>query len=180
MGYKVCKSCENRARDTPLRGVYISHFGQIWVKISIFGVLHPCRFTDGWNLAWRRGPSSSMPNFTPSVQRVALRGENLKIGLWVNKIPAACAARNAAGNQLSHIERSRRRRRENLRAQAEASMPASSNRFTILLWPRCVADANISLTNIFPPGFFFYLLFPRLISAVRDWMFAILPHMMWP
>ena len=22
--------------------------------------------------------------------------------------------------------------------------------------------------------------FPRLVSAVRDWMFAILPHMVWP
>jgi len=28
--YKLCKLCENRARDTPLRGVYIPHFGQIW------------------------------------------------------------------------------------------------------------------------------------------------------
>jgi len=32
-------------------------------------------------------------------------------------------------------------------------------------------------------GFFYlsiYLLFPRLISAVADWMSTILPHMMWP
>ena len=30
-------------------------------------------------------------------------------------------------------------------------------------------------------GFFFFLLcFPRLISAVRDWMSTILPHMVWP
>jgi len=28
--------------------------------------------------------------------------------------------------------------------------------------------------------FFFYYLFPRLISAVGDWMSAILPHMVWP
>jgi len=27
---------------------------------------------------------------------------------------------------------------------------------------------------------FFLLFFPRLISAVADWMSAILPHMMWP
>jgi len=27
-------------------------------------------------------------------------------------------------------------------------------------------------------SFFFY--FPRLISAVADWMSAILPHMVWP
>ena len=29
-------------------------------------------------------------------------------------------------------------------------------------------------------SFFFFLLFPRLISAVGDWMFTILPHTMWP
>jgi len=29
MWYKLCKFCENRARDTPLRGVYIPDFGQI-------------------------------------------------------------------------------------------------------------------------------------------------------
>ena len=26
----------------------------------------------------------------------------------------------------------------------------------------------------------FFLFFPRLISAVRDWMSAILPHVVWP
>ena len=54
MRYKLCKFCENRARDTPLRGVYIPHFGQIWVKISILGVLHPCRCTDGSEI-WHGG-----------------------------------------------------------------------------------------------------------------------------
>ena len=41
-----------------------------------------------------------------------------------------------------------------------------------LLWPPCVADADI----IFLPCGFFYLLsfFPRLISAIADWMSAIL------
>jgi len=28
--------------------------------------------------------------------------------------------------------------------------------------------------------FFYLLLFPRLFSAVADWMSTILPHMMWP
>jgi len=32
MGYKHYKFCENRARDTPLRGVCIPHFNQISVK----------------------------------------------------------------------------------------------------------------------------------------------------
>jgi len=34
---------------------------------------------------------------------------------------------------------------------------------------------------ILPCGFFFLsFFFPRLISAVADWMSAILPHMVWP
>jgi len=42
--------------DTPLRGVYIPHFGQISVKISVFGVIYPYRCTDeGWNSARRHG-----------------------------------------------------------------------------------------------------------------------------
>jgi len=54
MGYKLCKFCENRARYTPLRGVYIPDFGQTRVKISILGVLHPCRCTDGGEI-WHGG-----------------------------------------------------------------------------------------------------------------------------
>ena len=42
------------------------------------------------------------------------------------------------------------------------------------LWPPCVADADI----IFLSSFFFY--FPRLISAVAEWMSTILLHMAWP
>jgi len=29
-------------------------------------------------------------------------------------------------------------------------------------------------------SFFLLFLFPRLTSAVGDWMFTILPHMVWP
>jgi len=41
---------------------------------------------------------------------------------------------------------------------------------------------GIGQTIIFLPCGFFFLsfFFPRLISAVGDWMFAILPHMVWP
>jgi len=38
--YKLCKCGENRARDTPLWGVYIPKIGQISVKFSVFGVLY--------------------------------------------------------------------------------------------------------------------------------------------
>jgi len=48
---------KNCVRDTPLRGVYIPHFGEISVKNSVLGVLYPYRCTDGV--------------------------KNLKIGLWV-------------------------------------------------------------------------------------------------
>jgi len=76
-GYKCCKFGENRARDTSLRGVYIPHFDQISVKISVLGVLCPYRRTDGGEI-WRGGGDllpSSTPNFTPSVQRVARAGQ---------------------------------------------------------------------------------------------------------
>jgi len=50
---------------------------------------------------------------------------------------------------------------------------------SIIYGPPCVRDADIIFL---PSGFFFYLssFFPRLISAVADWMSAILPHMVWP
>jgi len=45
----------------------------------------------------------------------------------------------------------------------------------VLIW----SPYRTGQTIIFLPcGFFF--LFPRLISAVADWMSAILPHMVWP
>jgi len=50
--YKSCKIRENRARDTHLQGIFIPHFDQISVKISLLGVLPLHRW--GWNLAWRR------------------------------------------------------------------------------------------------------------------------------
>ena len=43
------------------------------------------------------------------------------------------------------------------------------------LWPPCVADADIIFL---PCGFYLSSsFFPRLISAVGDWMSTILPHM---
>ena len=54
-------------------------------------------------------------------------------------------------------------------------------KLSISLWlPYGIGQAIIFL----PCGFFFYLLlllsfFPRLISAVADWMSAILAHMVW-
>jgi len=48
--------------------------------------------------------------------------------------------------------------------------------FVLWLWPPCVADADIR----FLPCDFYLSFFPRLISAVGDWMSTILPHMAWP
>jgi len=58
-------------------------------------------------------------------------------------------------------------------------------------WPPCVADADIIFVlwlimvdhYIFIMWFllsFFFFFFPRVISAVGDWMSAILPHVVWP
>jgi len=47
----------------------------------------------------------------------------------------------------------------------------------IYLWPPYVIGQAI---YIFILSFVLVLLFPCLISAVADWMFIILPHMVWP
>jgi len=64
--YKFCKFCKNRARDTPLQGVYIPHFGQILVKILVLGVLYPYLCTDGGEIWHGGGNRSFVPNITPN------------------------------------------------------------------------------------------------------------------
>jgi len=59
----------------PLRGVYIPHFDQILVKISVLGVLYPNRYTDGEKFSmedpppWRSPPLCQISAL--SLQRVA-------------------------------------------------------------------------------------------------------------
>ena len=59
-----------------------------------------------------------------------------------------------------------------------ATLRAEFSFFCHLLW----SPYGIRQTIIFLPCGFFFLssFFPRLISAVADWMSAILPHMVWP
>ena len=64
---------ENRARDTPLWGIYIPHFDQMSVKISVWGSHTLIVAQTGVKFGMEEG--TSVPNFTPSVQRVALQGE---------------------------------------------------------------------------------------------------------
>jgi len=45
------------------------------------------------------------------------------------------------------------------------------------LWSPCIADADIIFL---PCGFFIFFPFFHLLSAVADWMSAILAHMVWP
>jgi len=49
-------------------------------------------------------------------------------------------------------------------------------------WPPCIADADIIFLpcGFFYPSFFFLSFFPRLVSAVTEWMSTILLHMVWP
>jgi len=65
--------------DTPLWSIYIPHFGQISVKISVLGSNTLIVAPMGWNLARMRGPwfSPLCQISPPIVQRVAsaLRGE---------------------------------------------------------------------------------------------------------
>ena len=60
MWYKLCKFYENRAMDKPLWGIYIPHFDQISVKISVLGVLYPNRCTDGGEI-WQGGGDLRSP-----------------------------------------------------------------------------------------------------------------------
>jgi len=68
------------------------------------------------------------------------------------------------------------------------STVATNGFLDIALFALCClwSPYGIGQTIIFLPcGLFFYLptflsFFPRLISAVADWMSAILPHMVWP
>jgi len=71
--YKLCKFCENRIRNTLLRGVYIPHFDQISVKkFQFWGsyalILAPMEVKFGTE------EGTFVPNFTPSMQHVAPAG----------------------------------------------------------------------------------------------------------
>jgi len=54
----------------------------------------------------------------------------------------------------------------------------------VILWWLWPPLCNRAGRYFLPCGFFFYLLsssfYPRLISAIADWMSTILPHMVWP
>jgi len=61
-GYKMCKFCENCARGAPLWGVYIPHFDQISVKISVLGSYTLTVAPMGVKFGTKEG--TSVPNFT--------------------------------------------------------------------------------------------------------------------
>ena len=54
-GYKLCKFCENRARDTPRR-LYSTFWSNLSKNFSFEGPTPLSLHQWGWNLAWRRGP----------------------------------------------------------------------------------------------------------------------------
>jgi len=71
MRYKLCEFCENRARDT--QGRLYSTFRSNLSKNFNFGVLHPCRCTDGGEI-WHGG--GDLVKFRPHRCNVSpLRGE---------------------------------------------------------------------------------------------------------
>jgi len=63
----------------PLRGIYIPHFDQISVKISVLGVLYLYCCTSGVKFGTEEGTRAK---FHPDRCNVSpLRGKNLKISL---------------------------------------------------------------------------------------------------
>jgi len=78
-GYKLCKFCENRTRDSPLWGVYIPHFDQIWVWGSYTLIVAPMGVKFGTEGTF--GPILHA-KFHPHRCNVSpMRGENVKIDL---------------------------------------------------------------------------------------------------
>jgi len=67
---------------------------------------------------------------------------------------------------------------DNLYVESEAM----NNHPQFLLWPPYVIGQTIicSSCSFFLSSFYLLLFFPRLISAVGDWMSTILLHMAWP
>jgi len=59
-------------------------------------------------------------------------------------------------------------------SKTEDSKAAAMREVTVLLWPPCVADADI----IFLPCGFFYLIFSSPNLGVGDWMSIILAHIL--
>ena len=105
MRYKLYKFCENRARDTPLWGVYIPHFGQISVKISVLGsyilIVAPMRVKYGMEEG-TFGPLLH-DKFRPNRCSVSpLRGEKPQNRSLSKLNTGACASRNAAGKLTIH------------------------------------------------------------------------------
>jgi len=98
MRYKLCKFCENRARDTPLQGVYIPHFGQIWVKMSILGVPHPCRCTDGGEI-WH-GEGDSMRGEKPQNRPLS----KLNTGRFALRAMLPVKSENALRNRWLELQ----------------------------------------------------------------------------
>ena len=93
-----------------MQGVYIPHFDQITVKISVLGVLYHYCCIDGVKFGMEVGPSvhSSMQYFTPIGNFLAkfhpdrcnvslLRGEEPQ-NRPLSELKSSSSSRNAAGN----------------------------------------------------------------------------------
>jgi len=82
--------------DMPLWAVYIPHFDQISVKISVLRLLFPNRCTD-WGEIWRGG-GDLYAKFHPNRCSVSpLRAEKPQNRPLSKLNTGACASRNAAG-----------------------------------------------------------------------------------
>ena len=75
--------------------------------------------------------------------------------------------------------------RQDLRRHVDGchASPLGATQVSLLLStppPVLYGSYGCPMEYFLPCGFFFYLFFPRLISAVAGWMSAILPHVVWP
>jgi len=64
--------------------------------------------------------------------------------------------------------------------QQQQQPPAWQDQVIHPLFNSLLSPVAVYFCPVVSSFFFFLLFFPRLISAVADWMSAILPHVVWP
>jgi len=91
---KIGKFGEDRARDTPMRGVYIPKLGKMSVKFSVLGGFYTLIVPPmGMKISPHRCNVSPLRGEKPQNRRLS--------NLYT--VPALCTPRNAAGDYFDHL-----------------------------------------------------------------------------
>jgi len=160
----VCDITSIRTVDVLFRSLEFCSVAQIfwsvWMKLGLAGAWRS-RFIELRVAAPLRRSYSTLPISTGTGNRVWTSKPSLDVPATTGHMNSAAACSALPPDFPDVVDPA------NFRKQLKAHY----------LW----SPYGIGQTIIFLPcGYFFFLFFPRLISAVADWMSAILPHMVWP